>query len=173
MPMLTTSRIRLPDLIGELAHVFQYRIHARHDVFAVDENRPIAPVAQRNVQHGSALGVIDHFPVEHPLDPGWHMRLAGQFDQQAEGFSGDAVFGKIHQQIAETAGEFVKTFGVGGKQVAQVQVGDGGMMGFQFLPDRQVAGNGHGQLPYGKGLKGRGPCCTGVLTGIPCCRPRA
>ena len=38
--------------------------------------------------------------------------------------------------------------GIGGEQVAQVQVGDGRVMGFQFLPDRQVAGNGHGQLPY-------------------------
>ncbi len=76
------------------------------------------------------------------------MRLASQFDQQVEGFPGDAMLGEIHQQIAEPPGEPVETLGIGGEQLAQVQVGDGGMMGFQFLPDRQVAGNGHRQLPY-------------------------
>jgi hypothetical protein len=94
------------------------------------------------------LGVVDDLAVEHPLGPGRHLRLAGQFDQQTERFAGDAVLGKIDQQIPEPPGKPGEAFGIGREQVAQVQVGDGGMMGFQFLPDRQVAGNGHGQLPY-------------------------
>jgi hypothetical protein len=58
------------------------------------------------------------------------------------------VLGKIDQQITEPPGKSVKAFGICGEQIAQVLVGDSGMMGFQLLPDRQVAGNGHGQLPY-------------------------
>ena len=143
-----------PDLFGELAHVLQHVVHARHHVLAVDEDRPVAPIAQGDVQHGTAFGVVDHLAGEHPLDPGRRLRLASQFSQQAEGLSGDAVLGKIHQQIAEASGECGETLGIGGEQVAQVQVGDDGMMGFQLLPDRQVAGSGHGQLPLWRLLKG-------------------
>ena len=136
------------DLVGELAHVLQHRVHLRHHVLSFDEDRPVAAIAQRDVQHGPFLGVIDDLAVEGPFDPGRYLRLTGQLDQQAERFVGNAMFGKIHQQIAEPPGKPGETIRIGGEHVTQMQVGDNGMMGLQRLPSRQIAGNGHGQLPY-------------------------
>jgi hypothetical protein len=72
----------------------------------------------------------------------------GQGQQVLHGASGDAMLGEIHQQIAKPPGKGAEACGISGEQIAQMQISNGGVMGFQFLPDRQVAGNGHGQLPY-------------------------
>jgi hypothetical protein len=104
-----------PNLLGELAHVLQHLVHARHHVLPVDEDRPVAAVAQGDVQHGAAFGVVDHLAVAHPLGPGGYSRLTGQLGQQAQGFLGDAVLGKIDQQIAEPPGELGETPRVGGE----------------------------------------------------------
>ena len=128
--------------------MLQHRVHLRHDVLAIDEDRAVAAIAQGDVQHGAALGVVDHLAAEQARGPLRHLGLIGELGEQAQCFVSDAMLGKIHQQVAKVPGEPSKARRISGKQVAQMQIGDRGVMGVQFLPDRQIAGNRHGRLPY-------------------------
>ena len=136
------------NLVGKLAHVLQHRVYLRHHILAIDEDRPVAAIAQGDMQHRAALGVVDHLAAEQARGPFRHLSLIGQLGEQAQCFVCNTMLGKIHQQVAKVPGEPSKARRISGKQVAQMQIGDRGVMGVQFLPDRQIAGNGHGRLPY-------------------------
>ena len=42
------------NLLGERRHLLQHRVHFGHDVFAIDQNRRVGFVSQRNMQHSTA-----------------------------------------------------------------------------------------------------------------------
>ena len=78
MPMLTTSVMRSPvwprqaplRTASEKARICSRTAHhLRHHVLAVDEDRPVGGVAQRDVQHRAVLGVVDLLAGEHPFAP--------------------------------------------------------------------------------------------------------
>ena len=53
------------DLVAEHAHMRQDFVNAGHDILALGQDRTIAAIAQRDMQHGSILGEVDFFAVEH------------------------------------------------------------------------------------------------------------
>ena len=84
MPMLTTSVMRRPskprpvaaaDGRDEFLQPAQDVVDRRHDVAAVDLDRAVAAVAERDVEGGAALGRVDALAPEHALDPGRQFRL--------------------------------------------------------------------------------------------------
>ena len=70
-----------PNLVSELARVLQNLADFRHHILSLDVDRPVASIAQGNVQHGPLFGMVDDLAVKHPLGPGRYLRLAGQLDQ--------------------------------------------------------------------------------------------
>ena len=91
MPMLTTFRMRLPvwpfhsplrTRVGEAGHLVQHRVHVRHDVLAVHDDRGVPRRAERDVEDGPVLGDVDLLAAEHGVDPLRAARLLRQLDQQ-------------------------------------------------------------------------------------------
>ncbi len=77
MPMLTMLRMRLPvwpvhaplrTRSHEGRHAVEHRVHVRHDVVAIDDDRCAARRAQRHVQHRAVLGDVDLLAAEHGVD---------------------------------------------------------------------------------------------------------
>ncbi|MCY1504752.1 hypothetical protein D9M68_389340 [compost metagenome] len=53
------------DAVGKGAHGVEHAVDVGHHVLAVDEDRAVAAVAQRRVQHGTLLGDVDDVAAEH------------------------------------------------------------------------------------------------------------
>ena len=92
-------------LLAELPHLGQHRIDVRHDVPAIHYDRPVGAVAQGDVQDRAVLGDVDPVAREHARAPVLEAGSAGQIEQQAHGFGGDAVLGVIEQQVIQAQRE--------------------------------------------------------------------
>ncbi len=104
---------------GEFFHFLQYGVHFRHDVFAVHQNRRVAAVAQRDVQHGAVFGAVNLLAGEHGFNSARQIGLFCEIQQFAERFFGDAVFGVVHQhQIIKGGREFTEAVGVVGEELS-------------------------------------------------------
>ena len=62
LPLTGNNRLR------EGFHLLQHRVDFRHNVFAINQNRGIATVTQRYVQHGAVFGAVDLLTREHRLN---------------------------------------------------------------------------------------------------------
>ena len=89
------------DRLAELAHVREHRVHLRHHVLAVDEDRPVRAVAQRDVQDGAVLGGVDLLAAEHLLGPPLQVGLLARCSSRADRLVGDAVLGVVEQDVVE------------------------------------------------------------------------
>jgi len=67
--------------LGERAHRAEHAIDVGHHIPAVDEDRSIASVAQRGVQHGPALGAVDLGAGKHLVAPALDVLLLRERDQ--------------------------------------------------------------------------------------------
>lgn len=75
-------------------HLLQHRIHFRHHIFAVHDDRGIATVAQRHMQHCTIFRTVDLLTGEHGLDSTAQVGLFCQVLQFRQRFFGDAVLEK-------------------------------------------------------------------------------
>ncbi|MNS94121.1 hypothetical protein D3C72_1283270 [compost metagenome] len=99
-------------------HLLKHGVHFRHHIFAVDDNRSIATVTQRDMQHSAVFGAVDLLSGEHGLDGTCQIGLFRQILQFCQRLFGDAVFGEVHQHlIVEGSGEFAETVAVFREQV--------------------------------------------------------
>ena len=106
------------DRFGEGFHLFQHRVHFRHDVFAVNDNWGIATVTQGHVQHCTVFGAVDLLAGEHGFDGIGKLSLFRQILQFCQRLFGNAVFREIHQhQVVEGRGELVETIGIFREQI--------------------------------------------------------
>ncbi|CCK16170.1 hypothetical protein BN136_2180 [Cronobacter universalis NCTC 9529] len=102
---------------GEFFHLLQHGVHFRHHIFAVHQDRRIAAVAQRDVQHGAVFGAVDLLAGEHGFNGARQIGLFCQIQQFAERFFRDAVFRVVHQHlIVEGGGEFTEAVSVFGEE---------------------------------------------------------
>ncbi len=99
-------------------------VHAGHDIVPINEDGSIGPIAEGDVENGPVFGDIDLVAAEHAVAPIFDLGLPGQIDQKSKGFIGNAVFGKVQQNIAEAKREFFKAFWIPGKQIAHVDGGN-------------------------------------------------
>ncbi len=143
MPMLTTLRMREPvmalplaaaDAVGKGSHLVEHRVHLRHDILPVHENRGTARRAQRDVEDGAILGAVDLFPAEHGPDPGAQSRLIRQPDEEMHRFIGDAVLRVVEEQPRALGGQSLATRRIIGEQRAQVNIVHVPGMGLERLP---------------------------------------
>ena len=103
---------------GEGFHLLKHGVHFRHHVFAINQNRSIAAVTQRNVQHRAVFRAVNLLAGEHGFNGVCQEGLFGQVLQFCQRLFGDAVFGKIHQhQIVERGGEFRETIAILREQI--------------------------------------------------------
>ena len=101
------------DRFRERFHLLQYRIHFRHHIFAVNDDRRIATVTQRHVQHGTVFSTVDFLTGEHGLDGTRQIGFFRQILQFSQRLFSDAVFGKIHQhQIVKRRGKLSETIAI-------------------------------------------------------------
>ena len=99
-------------------HLLQHRVDFRHHIFAVNDNRRVATVTQRDVQHGAVFGAVDFLAGEHGFDGTGQIGLFRQILKFRQRLFGDAVFGEVHQhQVVERSGEFAETVGVFREQI--------------------------------------------------------
>ena len=156
MPMLTTSvtaspvwprqaPLRTRSLKSRILR--QHGVDVRHDVPAIDQDRPIGAVAQRDVQDRAVLGGVDPVAREHARAPGLELACAGEVEQQPHRLLGDAVLGVVEQQVTRAQREPREPVGVGGEQLAQVHRGHGFGMSLERPPRGRPGETGHG-VPY-------------------------
>ena len=114
MPMLTTVRMRLPvvpshdagaDAVAEGRHAVEHGVHLGDDVDPVDDQRRRARHAQRDVEHGAVLGVVDVLAGEHRGGPLPHPCLVGEGEQQPQRLVGDAVLGVVEVDVDRVGGQ--------------------------------------------------------------------
>ena len=123
-------------------------MHCRHDILAVNHDRAIGAVAQRDVEHGPLLGEVDFFPVEHFLCPTLEIRLPGQIAQQPHSFCSDAILRIVKEDILEAQGEGVETPGVLGEEVTHVDVDHRLLVSLEGLPGGGCSQCAHRKLLY-------------------------
>ena len=167
MPMLTMSVIRWPlwprhaplrTDCDERRHARQHVVDVGHDVAAVDQDRPVAAVAQRHVQHGAVLGVVDLCPLEHHGAPVLDVGMPGEIEQQPHGAGVDAVLAVVEQQILEPQRQLAEALGVGREQVAQAGAGHVLRMSLQRLPGGGGGQCRHLRSPRWGALRSRAGC---------------
>ncbi|SVK52092.1 Uncharacterised protein [Acinetobacter baumannii] len=123
------------DARAELFDLGQHRVHFRHHVFAVDQDRAVAAVAQGNVQHRAIFGAVDLLTGEHRFDGALQIGFFRQRLQLLQGFLRDAVLGIVHQHlIVEGRGKPGETIAVLGEQVGDPYVFHLCIMLLQGLP---------------------------------------
>jgi hypothetical protein len=109
------------DLGAEAAHLFQLGVHGGHHVIAGMDDRPLAGrMAQRDVQRGSAFGVVDRLAAAHARYPARQICRLPQRAQQRHGIGINALLGVVQQPIVpchRMAGEAIS---IGGEHVAQM-----------------------------------------------------
>ena len=128
----------------ERPHFVEDGVDRRHDVFAINPNRRIQPVAERPVEDGAVFRCIDRLAVEETLALGLKAAFPGQGGQQVEGFGGQAVLGKIQQQAVQFQGQGLEAARLGSKQTAHVDAAEDIGMCFKSLPGRRCGQVGHG-----------------------------
>ena len=143
MPMFTKSGDRFPgitlpfagpDFVGTLFHVRQDRVDLRHHILAIDKDRPVRAIAQRDVQHGAVFGDVDFLPGKHLLGHPGHIALDRQLAQQGQGLLVDPVLGIVEKNAFEFEREFFEPVGVLRELVTHGDVLRRGVMCFQVLP---------------------------------------
>ena len=131
MPMLMTLRMRLPVC------PFHSPLRTRLEKSAIlsstawtcgttfsPSTTMDAPLgrAQGHVQDRPLLRDVDFVAAKHGVDPRSQARFLGQFEEQLEGFVGDAVLRVIEEEAHRLGGHALAALGVVREEVAQMQI---------------------------------------------------
>ena len=133
MPMLTMSVIVLPvwpfhapsRTRSVKSRIFaSTRVDLGHHVLAVDEDRPVRAVAQRDVQHGAVLGAVDLLAGEHLVAPALDVGLLREREQQLQRLVGGAVLRVVDEQAARLARQLREPLRILREQLAHRRLRD-------------------------------------------------
>ena len=86
---------------AEFAHLRQNPINFWHDIFAINQYRLAAAVAEGGVEDCALFSEIDFFTCKHTLTPAFNLALTRKFGEQAHGFFIDTLLGVIKQKVIE------------------------------------------------------------------------
>ena len=67
--------------IGEVCHPIEHRMHVRHNILSINQNRGILWCPQGGVQDCAFLRNVDLFPAEHGVDSVAQARLLRQAEE--------------------------------------------------------------------------------------------
>jgi hypothetical protein len=128
------------DLVRAILHVREDGVDLGHDVLAIDIDRRVGTVAQRDMKHRAILGDVDFLAREHLLGPTRHVALGRQRAQQRQRFIVDPVLGEIEEEALELEREFLETIGVLRKLVAHGDAFGVEIMLLEVLPGSEGGG---------------------------------
>ncbi len=141
---LRTRDARLVHGGDELAHLREFGPHGRHDVLPAGDHRSIRAVAQRHVQRGAALGVVDRLAREQVGDALLETAGPGERDQQLEGPRRRALARAVVEQVQRLEGQMLVACPVLRKQRTDGNGADLGGVRLERLPLWQFVATGHG-----------------------------
>ena len=118
----------------EILHFGEDSIYVGHNVFSVDEDRRVAAIAKRGVEHGATFGDVDLFPREHRFDFFLEPRFFGESDKQIDRFFCRAVFGEVVENPSVFDRKFIKSLRIVREQLAHRDRFDFLLMSFKILP---------------------------------------
>ena len=130
------------DPVGERRHPVEHLVHVGDDITPVDDQRPLAWHAQRDVQHGAVLGDVDVLAREHGVAALGDAGLRGQLVEQAQALVGHPVLGVIEVQPGRLGRQPGAPLRVRGEEIAQVDAGDLAVVRGQRREGRELAGVG-------------------------------
>ena len=137
-----------PHALGERLDARKNRTDVGHDVLTIDHHRPVATIAQRDMQHRAVLGGVDLLTGEHAIAPGLQIGGSGEVEQEANGLAIDALLGEVDQQVVEAQAIAIEPVGLGLEQLAQMPPPFRARMRLEGSPGG-IAGEGRhaGRLP--------------------------
>ena len=115
MPILMTLRMRLPvcpfhsplrTRLEKCRHLVEHGMDLRHDILAVDEDGCAFGRAQGHVQDRALFRDVDLVSAKHGVDPRSQSRFLGQFEEELEGFVGDAILRVIEEEARSLGASF-------------------------------------------------------------------
>src|SRR5690606_32530241 len=107
--------------LAERTHLRAHGQDLRHDVDAVDHQRPgLGSAPEGGVQHRPVLAQVDPFTAQHCVAQRLDAARAGQGGEKGERVAGDAVLRVVQQQAVDFEGESLEPGPVDGEQVAHV-----------------------------------------------------
>ena len=109
------------DLVGERVDAVEHLTHVLDGVLAVDDVLALVldRAAQRGVQHGAVLGVVDVHAGVHGLGALVELDGLGQVGEQLQGLRLDQVLGQIEVQVACIEAQLLDALGVIGEPLLE------------------------------------------------------
>ena len=107
---------------GKITHAAQNLVDIGGNVLAVNGQVIFGRDAQRGMQHGAVLGVIDVLAGEHGIAAGLKVGGLGYLNQLLDDVPVDQVLRQIHVQPGGVEGEVAGAVCIGGKKLAEVEV---------------------------------------------------
>ena len=107
------------NFFGKQAHLFQYRLNIRNDVFVIEHDRFAAWRTQCRMQYGTMFRRIDFIAGKQCFTLFFQMTLPLEFDKQPHRFVRQKIFREIEKQSAGCQGHGGKTVRMIGKKCFQ------------------------------------------------------
>ena len=131
-----------PHRRDEFLQPAQHVVHRRHDVAAVDLDRAVAAIAQRDVEGGAPLGRVDALAAEHALDPARQLGGLRQVEQQRERARGDPVLRVVEKQARSFRAHAYAARRIFVEQIPKMPLLDLLVVGFQCAVRRAIGQHG-------------------------------
>ena len=106
------------DAVAKTLHLIENAIDVRHDVLAVDVNRRVAAVPERDVQNGAAFRHVDLLAGKHHFGLLFDLRLFRERDEKIDRLFRNAVLGVIEKDPAEFNGKLAESVRIGREHLA-------------------------------------------------------
>ena len=109
------------DLVGEGVDAAEHLTHVLDGVLAVDDVLALVldRAAQRGVQHGAVLGVVDVHAGVHGLGALVELDGLGEVGEQLEGLRLDEVLGQVEVQVAGVEAQLLDALGIVGEPLLE------------------------------------------------------
>ena len=105
-------------MVAKTLHLIENAIDVRHDVLAVDVNRRVAAVPERDVQNGAAFRHVDLLAGKHHFGLLFDLRLFRERDEKIDRLFRNAVLGVIEKNPAEFNGKLAESVRIGREHLA-------------------------------------------------------
>jgi len=123
-----------PNRLGEISHLLEHRSNPRHHVLSIDQNRRVRSIAEGDVEHCAVFSPIDLGAGVHGVGRLPHPARPRKLAKQADRRLVDAILGVVEEQVLDLERETREPLGVGGEELAHVNIPNLAVVGFESLP---------------------------------------